>query len=91
MVRVTSPSVAGAVQVVVAAETSEKVPTDGLVDHAKLSESPVSASWAVTVAFAVAPGVTFVEETSSESITGTEFLNGVEDMACCAVISTVVV
>ena len=86
--RVWSPSLAGAVQLIVAADEDEKPSVAGLTDHAKVMVSPAFGSCAVALAVMVAPGLMLVEESTKESITGTAFLNGTEAAACWAMMIT---
>ena len=86
--RVWSPSLVGAVQLVVAAEGAEKPPVAGLTDQAKVMVSPAFGSCAVALAVMVAPGTMLVEDRTKESMTGTAFLKGTEATACWAVMMT---
>ena len=86
-----SPSVAGAVHVVVAAVGAEKPSVAGLTDQAKAMVSPAFGSWAVALAVTDAPGTTLVDERTNESITGTAFLKGTEAAVDWAVMTTDVV
>src|SRR5271157_5689543 len=94
MVRVTSPSVAGAVrvtcEVVAVSDWPVSEPAGADVDQAKVMVSLFWSSWALTFAVTVPPGAMLVDDTVSESMTGTVLTKLAGGLTSWAVMTTVV-